>query len=205
MRFSVVINTCALQPGAATHVGQSGKPYGLRAGFLRDLILPRLRSDTLVDQIIVVGEFEPGEGYTYVSAPSRYRNCRDVLHQRQAGTERIIHDRALFLMDDHVPGPGFFELLAETWGQWDVVSPVRVNRAGTILNSGWNGVGANGMEPERYIHAHGTVLARWVWERCPWGQCIPIYKWDQVMSMWWADAGARAIGTHQITLTDVEE
>src|SRR5262245_46660542 len=103
--ISVVVNTCCLGKRAGAQASSSGNQYAKRAAYLRDTVLPRLKSS--FDQVIVAGEFESGPGYEYAPCPSRYFNCRDVLAQRQAGFSLTRYDFILFQMDDHVVDEGF--------------------------------------------------------------------------------------------------
>ncbi len=212
MTFAVVVNTCAMKPGANQHAGPSGIPYSKRVSFLKDIILPRLHNDPLVGTICVVGEFEPSEtgAYEYVPVSSAYHNCRDVLAQRQAGwlkVRRTNADAVLFLMDDHVPDGKFFERASRTLGQamWDVLSPNRrSHRTGRTLNAGWNGVGS--ADPVgAYAHTHGIFLTPKALGLCPWDGLTPIYRFDVLHHWWFTDRNLFVATDPDAFLEDLEE
>ncbi len=212
MTFDVVVNTCAMQPGADHNAGPSGVPYSKRVGFLKDIILPRLINDPLVGTVVVVGEFEPSEAgaYEYVPVTSAYHNCRDVLAQRQAGWDKVRRsgaDAVLFLMDDHVPDAEFFGRVGGSLADsaWDVLSPNRRSRhSGRTLNAGWNAVGAVDVNGP-YVHTHGIVLTPKALGLCPWSGLTPIYRFDVLHYWWFADRGLFVATDPASFLEDLEE
>lgn len=212
MTFAVVVNTCAMQPGAATNAGPSGVPYSKRVAFLKGFILPRLLSDPLVSTVCVAGEYEPSEdgAYEYVPVSSTYHNCRDVLAQRHAGWDKVRNsgaDACLFLMDDHLPDGTFFERARDTYASsgWDVLSPNRRSqRTGLTLNAGWNGVGT--VDPQGpYAHTHAILLTPKALGLCPWGGLTPIYRFDVLHHDWFRDRNLFVATDPDIYVEDLEE
>lgn len=210
MKFSVVVNTCSMQDRADTHAGPSGKPYSIRRSFIHDIIVPRLVDDPYVAEVVVVGSFEPGDRYTYVPVTETFHNCRDVLAQREAGWQKARRgnpDAVLFLMDDHVPAPGFFHGCHESFVDlpWSVLTPNRRSASsGATLNSGWNGVGV--LDPlGRYAHTHGIVLTPEALTKCPWIGLTPLYRFDVLHTMWFADRGLKIHTASNVFVEDLEE
>ena len=79
--ISLCINTCCLEEGypARSNAGQLHKQ---RAYALRNFILPQYIADPYIDEIVVVGSFEEGDGFTYINSPSEHRTWRDCLKHR---------------------------------------------------------------------------------------------------------------------------
>lgn len=169
MVTSVIINTCA---GRVSNNTKSfgGQPYVWRAYALQNFILPAYIADPGIDEIIVVGEWYPGEGYTYVEAPSIHFSSDDALHQRQAGFEAATGDVLIFQHDDHILDPTFTDVL-EACAVY-VVVPQRWTRLrnaeGERLPNG---------EPH-YISGHCAIYRREVLKFCPWS-AVPVCRtWD---------------------------
>lgn len=174
MKISVVVNTACLGAKAQSVISSGGIKHGERLALLRDVLLPRLINDPLVDEVIVAGEYEAGEGYTYVPAPSVAFDCTDALHQRQAGFEASTGDVIVFLHDDHLPTEGFFEDLTGVASRtrWDVIQPARVCRRddGLVeLNNGF---------AEGYVMGHAVVMRRSAVIAAPWDSVAKVFTWD---------------------------
>lgn len=204
MSIGAVITTCCMDTeGDPDRAGQSGVPYRVRREWIHDLIVPGLKR-LGVAEIVVTGVFEHGAGYTYHPMKQVYRNCRDVLGQRQYGYDAFDHPHNAFWfqMDDHIPerpGGPFFEVLDGV----DIMSPERYSRAGVALNSGWNGVGyPDEMGP--YIHTHGVWMSRHAIEECPWSWVTPVYRFDVVQTMFWRDRKLLIQCSHDCHLVDLE-
>jgi hypothetical protein len=98
--ISLIINTCALQDRESISSGRV--PHKWRQYALRNWILPQYIADPYIDEVIVVGSWEEGEGYTYLPCPSKHFNAADALEQRQMGFERSEGDVLIFQHDDHM-------------------------------------------------------------------------------------------------------
>lgn len=109
MSLAVVINTACLAPHAGDTLSSGRQPYADRAWLMRNILLPAYTKwfPDLFGEIVVVGEYEEGDGYTYVPCRSVYRNCADALLQRQMGFDAIKgnHSWVLFQHDDHMWDP----------------------------------------------------------------------------------------------------
>ena len=99
--ISLVINSCALGDQAKSVLSSGKQPHEQRAFALRNFLLPAAIADRAITEVIVVGEWEPGDGYTYIEAPSQHFSCVDALHQRQVGFEKSRGDWIVFQHDDH--------------------------------------------------------------------------------------------------------
>lgn len=179
--ISVVIATAALADHAATTLSSGYQPYADRAWLLRNVLLPcyvnwfpqRFR------EIIVVGEYEEGEGYTYVPFKSVYRNCADALLKRQAGFDALTKQTSwvLFQHDDHIWDP---RNNVDPRESAYVLSPSRFTRARGAeepLNDGFN----MAFDP-RYGHVNGHVclMKPHVFrEGFKWTDAPPVFTWDK--------------------------
>lgn len=184
MTISCVINTCALGPDGARRSSKGhGPSYAKRAEILRRVILPRLVGDPDVSEVIVVGEWEPGEGYTYVHAPGPDHNVWDQCFQKAQAAPR--GDLVVYLCDDHLPDENFFSRLLLTWAPnklWDILSPMRLVN-GRSVNVGWN---------DGYVHAHCVVMRRNALNVCPWGDMF-----NHVRGTWALDVPMTALWRHR--------
>lgn len=184
--YSVCINTCCLQARPVTSSG--GIPHAARAEMLQRTI-PRLLKEPLITDVIVVGEYESGDGYTYIHSPSVNFDCTDALEQRHQGALAAQSDTVLFLHDDHMPTRDFFQNLMLRTQQfrlstpWDVFVPYRVSEtpAGAFgdgddrspcfreLNNGMDG---------HYVMGHASVIRRKMLNLVPWNTVPKVFTWD---------------------------
>ena len=197
MSISLVINSCAGGPKAAETLSSGKQPHAQRAFVLRNFILPAALADPTFSEIIVVGEWEPGNGYIYIEVPSVHFSCVDALAQRQAGFERSKGDWVVFQHDDHMLDP--LPLLSiggntYTWKEnsiifdEDVLIPSRYTRLrdvnGERLYSGAPvtapGDASSAINPfsKGYISGHCAIYRREVLEKCPWGNVAEQFTWD---------------------------
>ena len=188
MSISLVINTCANGPKAAETLSSGKQPHAQRAFVLRNFILPAALADPTFDEVIVAGEWEPGNGYIYIEVPSVHFSCVDALAQRQAGFERSTGDFIMFQHDDHIFDP---ELAIIDWRgeasrevdialsspEWDVLVPSRYTRLRDV-----NGErlfnGEAGPDMLGYVSGHCAIYRREVLEKCPWGDVPKQHTWD---------------------------
>lgn len=198
--LSIVIPTCA---GSTTTRLSSGKqPYQFREYLLRCFTLPRLRDDLFVSEIIVVGEFEPGLGYTYLPVPNVHGdNIHDALAQRDAGCRAATGEWIGVLADDHYPEAHCFGKAWKYLGMGDVVSLARQTRmrngAGERLNNGSSG-------PAPYANGHGTLYRRDVLEHCPWSDVPRVWSFDVAHTRQIQAEGFNIIYADDAAVEDVE-
>jgi hypothetical protein len=194
--ISLVVNTACLGLRAGAILSSGKRPHDLREFLLKCFIIPEAMANPAISEIIVAGEFEPGEGYTYVRAPSVYFNCRDALHQRQRGFEAATGDVILFQHDDHLVQGDFPPM--EVFTDTQVVVPQRRTRMrqaiGERLNAGEG----------RYVSGHAAFYSREAITKCPWGQVPKVYQWDRAHTEQLLDAGFRVGMADQMMAWDIE-
>jgi len=204
--ISLIINTAAAA-SHAKHVlssasiitpGVAKVPYSWRSYALKHFILPAYVRDPSIDEVIVAGIWEEGEGYKYVHVPPEHFNWADCIVQRQAGFEAANGSLLIFQHDDHIMEPiDIQRLTAMELG--DVVSPQRYSRtrhfAGEKLNDG-SALG--------HYDGHCSMFKRVVIEKCPWNQVPVAYIMDELHSKQIVDAGFTIYFTDIVRCWDVE-
>ena len=189
------INTCANGTKAAETLSSGRQPHAQRSFALRNFILPAALADPTFDEVIVVGEWEPGNGYIYIEVPSVYFSCVDALAQRQAGFERSTNDWVMFQHDDHIienPIVDYDEItMLDKLTFWtkikaDILIPSRYTRLRNVNGERlFNGEGTkydgpvdNLHQRDGYISGHCAIYRREVLEKCPWGNVNEVHTWD---------------------------
>ena len=187
MALSVCINTCSLAPHAQTTLSSGYQPYGERAWFLRTVLLPLYRDwvPGLFREIVVVGEFEEGQGYTYVPCPSVFRSCADALLQRQMGYDALTKSCSwvLFQHDDMLWGPNN---VVDPRTEAFVLSPSRWTQArgpAEQLSDGFTTVAPDartaGLVGNGYVNGHACLVKPHVFrEGFKWTDAAPVFQWD---------------------------
>ena len=190
MTTTLAINTCCLDPEAGAGSSSGKKPYAQREFVLRNFIIPSALNDPMLDEVIVVGSWEDGPGYTYVPKPSIHFNCTDTLHQRQAAFEASHGDLVIFCHDDHLLDLMHYGAHFNAQGYMqsmgvDVLVPARFTRLrnvrGERLNSGEPGMWKQATEEQQvygYIPGHCAIYTRAVIEKCPWEAVPNVFVWD---------------------------
>lgn len=187
---SVVINSCALGLVAGRRRSSGSQPYYERLWLLRNVILPlytQWRKDVF-SEVIVVGEFEEGEGYTYVPCPSVHHSCVDALAQRQAGFEALKHPSipwVLFQHDDHLFDP---DNQIGNPERFDVLSPSRWTRGRSkdwerlsdgTFHSGRGMPQRIDWTPLGYLNGHACLMRPGVFRRgFNWTDAEKVFTWD---------------------------
>ena len=164
-----MINTCAGRIPRPDVRSSGRQPYEQRAFALRNFILPRAVEDGAYGEVIVVGEWEPGEGYKYIPVKSEYYSCVDALAQRHVGAEYARGEWICFQHDDHI-----IDYLPYIQSGADVVVPERWTRlrrgVGERLNNG---------EDDGYISGHCAFYRREVLLAAPWRDVPKVHTWDE--------------------------
>ncbi len=192
--ISVCINTAALAPHAKHVMSSGGVPYSWRAYALKNFILPRYVGAEYIDEVIVTGIWEEGEGYTYVHVPAQHFNWADCIEQRHAGFEASSGDVLVFQHDDHM-----LDLWLGAVQGWDVISPARYTRARTF-----SGERLNAGEADGYIDGHCSIYKREVIERCPWSNVPRAFTMDIAHTKQVKAAGFNIVWTDNVRCWDVE-
>lgn len=215
--ISLCINTCANGPKAAETKGSGGQTHERRAFALRNFILPAAIADPTFSEVIVVGEWEPGNGYIYIEVPSERFSCVDALAQRQAGFERSMGDWIVFQHDDHLLDnsidwhcssgcPAIGDALGYKADGIDVLVPARYTRLrdvnGEELINGMPLV--ENLGQEGYISGHCAIYHREVLEYCAWGAIPKVFDWDVKHTAQIRDAGFKIEWTDALRCYDIE-
>lgn len=200
MSIACVLNTSCLAAGADTQLSSGRVPYGRRAWLLRNVILPTYRWSGIFSEIVVVGEFEPGDGYTYVPAQSIYKNCADALWKRQAGFDALKHkvEWTLFQHDDHLYDPT--NPYPHTQTTAHVLAPSRWTRArgqAEPLNDG---------SRDGYVNGHASLMrTNAVFPLFSWASIPPVFTWDVEVTMRLAELRLPWGYAPEIKVFDLEE
>jgi hypothetical protein len=182
--LNVIINTCCMteDPLVAANTGS----YGAGRRTYRD------RQDNLADMIecyslqpgvdvVVVGEYKPGPGYTYIEDPGLTHSPEDQAQQRYTAEKRLQDHGAdqptLYLNDDHYfpvedIGPAIDTLQEWNFLGWNigVMAFRRRDYAGRRMIDGCSG-GAHGLKD--YVMGHGHLATFPVVMRALWGAVVP--------------------------------
>lgn len=197
--LSVIVNSCALGPKADI-VSSGGQPYANRAWLLRNVLLPLYTSwCSPFREVIVVGEFEPGDGYEYVHSPSVHFSCADALAQRDAGFAALKHtsvEYVLFQHDDHLYDPN--NVIPRPTAA-DVLSPSRWTRARGAEEQLNNGEAAG------HISGHACLMKPHVMRNgFKWTDSPPVFVWDHHITNLLLDHGNIVQYAPTVKVYDVE-
>lgn len=201
-RISIVVNTCCLGPRSHEITGScTPTPHVYRLFALGNFIIPAYIADPNIDEVIVVGEFADGEGYTYVPSPSTHFSCIDALAQRQAGFEASSGDIIIFTHDDHHLDFGFAAALRAMLPFPDDISVVLPQRRRRTF--GGHNVLNNGRD-QGYLGGHAVVMTRDAATRAPWRDVAQVHEWDKSHTALVAAAGLKARWLDDLWVWDVE-
>ena len=217
--ISLVINTSAGGPKAAETLSSGRQSHMQRSFALRNFILPAALADPTFSEVIVVGEWEPGDDYIYIEVPSEHFSCVDALAQRQAGFERSTGDWIVFQHDDHSMNNYVWDV-THSLLQWihlteaDVLVPARYTRLRNVNGERlFNGAPITGpgdassaVNPfsKGYISGHCAIYRREVLEKCPWGDVEKVHTWDIEHTAQIRDAGFMIERSSALKVWDVE-
>jgi len=187
--LSVCINTCALGPRAHETISATrAAVYAARRYALGNFILPALVHDPFIAEVIVVGEWTPGDGYTYVPCASRYFSSDDAVAQRQAAFEHSRGEFILFMHDDHILHPRTAREIVS--GAMDDIDILVLPRFARTMHGDIRKPNGGDASPP-YISGHAGVYRREILERVPWSAVPAIREWDQAQTMLMRGVGAR--------------
>ena len=198
--ISFVINTAAMGERARNIASSAGKPHGERAALLKDQILPKV-TDRADAEVFVVGDYEPGEGYSYIHSTSVALDATDALQHRAVGLAASHGDIVIFQHDDHMVGGQFFEVLHDRYepdDSWDVLVPARWARDGDQMLRLNNGSG------DGYVMGHFCIMRRAMAERTPWANVAKVFAWDVSHTMALRANGAHIKWVDDLVVWDIE-
>lgn len=200
MVTSLVITTAALADPTVTPLSSGKQPHSFRAYLLRCFILPRAM-EIGFHEIFVVGEFEHGDGYTWLDVPSQERNSiHDSLRKRQAGCDAATGDWVVVANDDHLFDLNFWDNCQKyiRYTAADVIAPSRWTRLRgkrERLNSG----AADG-----YICGHAAVYHHRVLADCRWDALPTVFTYDKAHTEAITAAGFRIVFADDVQIEDIE-
>lgn len=139
-----------------------------------------LEQDTLIDEIVTVGDFEfPTTHWHHLHCGKLTGTTIDALVKRDAGVVATESENILFLSDDHRLAPKFVETFRARYGPdhtWDLLAPARFTKRNGVsipLNMG---------QVQGYIGGHGGIYRRAICRMLPWS-CAPHHpNWDVLHS-----------------------
>jgi hypothetical protein len=195
MRSSLIINTAALAPHAATssNLWRTGT-YAERAKLVERIV------DTCYgkwDEIIVAGNYKPDSAkpsrYIYIDVSPMYGDRRDALVQREMGARLSTGELLAFTHDDHSPD---FAAKDIPDGDWHILVPKRIH--------GISGVKLPNGEEEGYMGGHTLIMRRDIWVVIPWLTVTPHRCWDLPMTRIWKEAGLNIEFSDDLVSIDLE-
>lgn len=195
MRTSLIINTAALAPHAATTRNPHRQnPYAARADLV-EIIVDECWKD--YDEVIVAGNYKPDSAepprYTYLEVSPMYGDRRDALMQREMGARLSTGEVMCFTHDDHLPEFGAEDIPE---GDWDILVPAREHGVtGEHLPNG---------QEQGYMGGHTLLMRRHVWVSIPWLSVITHRCWDLPMTQIWKQSNVKIVFTDDINCVDLE-
>lgn len=159
-----------------------------RRDLVRELVLPSAIQN--VAEVYVVGDFEPGRGYSYLPVPPITGTTIDALIKRDAGTLATNADFIFYLSDDHIIERAGEEPTGTTIG-------VPERRCGDH----W---GLNMGLQDGYCGGHAGLFPRELVQRRPWSTMPHHRLWDMLSSHIYVDMGASLMSMPDWRIADVE-
>lgn len=147
-----------------------------RIPLVKAKVLPSVL-DKGFDEIVWVGDGEPGEGYRFLHVPPLTRTTTDALVKRDVGTAATTSDWLFYLCDDHALGPGEIP----TGSTADVVVPSRYCQfEGLVIPLNMGMTVADPNAP--YCAGHAGLFRRKLIQRRPWAAMPHDRLWDLISS-----------------------
>lgn len=147
---------------------------GTREQLLDDKVLPSVLGQCF-DEVVVVGQHRPGEGYRYLEVPALTHTTVDALVKRDVGTVATTSDILVYLSDDHAllgPVAATLRRIAP-----DIVVPARFADHPELGR-----VRIPNGEEGNYCAGHCGVFRRWVIQDRPWTAQPHHRNWDLLAS-----------------------
>lgn len=175
---------------------------GRRWPLVRDRILPTVL-DQGFDDVLVLGNGEPGTGYRNIVIPPVTSTTVDGLMLRDVGAMVADADTLVYLCDDHALHPGFGEALRAFPNREDLPWGVIVPERYTIREGEW--IALNMGFEEGYCGGHGMIVRRsWI-QRVPWLTAPRHPNWDLLYSEMLQAAGCLFLdASSDLAIEDVE-
>lgn len=175
-----------------------------RAQLVHDEILPSVLRQGLFGEVIVVGDFGPGEGYRFLHVPKVTGTTMDALMKRECASAASRADALLYLCDDHL----LFDGWAAEWpaweqGRWGILVPARYTEAeGKIVEIN------NGTDPQwpgaPYCGGHSGIFRREVLRARPWMAAPHDLFWDLGHSRQVVESGFPLVHCPDLKVLDID-
>lgn len=168
-----------------------------RIGLVQEKVLPSVL-DKGFDEIVWVGDGEPGEGYRFLNVPKLTGTTTDALVKRDVGTVATSSEWLFYMCDDHA-------LVQADWPtDGNVFVPKRVSRHPTRGVIPIN-MGLDPNDPNRpYCGGHAGLFHRSLIQRRPW-TAMPHHRlWDLISSRIQMQMGAEFVEAPGIVIQDLE-
>jgi hypothetical protein len=156
------------------------------------------------DEVVVVGDFQSGDGYRHLPVQALTNSTRDAQVKRDVGTMATTSDFLVYLCDDHALAPDFLKQLpiarrAHSKGlqYWQIGVPSRFcKRDGETvpLNMGL---------PD-YCGGHAGVFSRKAIQELPWSVAPFHPNWDVLHSRMLTSRGYELIELPDCFVEDLE-
>ena len=169
-----------------------------RIPLVREKVLPSVLHAGF-DEIVWVGDGEPGEGYRFLRVPKVLGTTTDALIKRDVGTVATIADRIFYLCDDH-------RIVRADWppDEYDLVVPWRSAQHPTLGQVRLN-MGLDPADPNRpYCGGHAGLFRRSLIQRRPWTAMLHDRLWDLHASRIQMEMGAVVAEWPGIVVEDLE-
>jgi hypothetical protein len=176
-----------------------------RADLVRRDILPSVLRQGLFREVLVVGDFQPGDGYRYLAVPRVTGTTMDALMKRECAAVASRADALLYICDDHLLLDGWAsEWPAYEQGHWGVLVPARY----TVFEDGAMEEINNGMDTRwpgaPYCGGHAGIFRREVLRARPWMASPHDLFWDLGHSRQVRDSGFPVVHCPDLKVLDVD-
>lgn len=175
-----------------------------RIPLVEEHVLPSVRRQGLFQEILVVGDFHPGDGYRYLSVPTVTGTTMDALMKRECAAAATRADALLYLCDDHVLLDGW----ADGWpawaeGRWGILVPARYTVVDGHLVPINNGTDRR--DPHApYCGGHAGIFRREVLRQRPWMAAPHDLFWDLGHSRQVVDSGFVVAPCPDLRVCDID-
>ena len=162
-----------------------------RRTLIREKVLPSALRHLGGEEVYVVGDFEPGLGYTYLPVPPITGTTIDALVKRDVGTLATNADGIFYLSDDHM----LRDMGVMPRDRLTIGVPDRRCGDRYGLNMGLQ---------DGYCGGHAGLFPRELVQRRPWSTMPHHRLWDMLSSHIYVEMGATLEQLPYWTIEDVE-
>ena len=173
-----------------------------RVELVRDVVLPSVLRGGF-DEVLWVGDGEPGDGYEFLPLPRMTGTTVDALAKRDVGTLASSADWLCYLADDHAWASPADQLSCPAFAESDIIVPGRwCESAGQriVLNMGLDRTDPNAP----YCAGHGGFFRRSLIQARPWLTMPHHPNWDLLATRIQLEMGARLTADDRVSIQDLE-